>query len=62
MLTGKGLAHVLLAQVETRWETFTPGQQAECERILERLAATLRAAKPASPRHARVPLVGRIVA
>jgi len=65
MLTGKGLAHVLLAQVETRWETFTPSQQAECEHLLERLAVALRrehSVASRAPSPARVPLVGRLSA
>jgi len=62
MLTGKGKAHVLLAQVEARWALLGPSQQAECEHTLERLAVALRAAKPASPSHSRMPMIGRIVA
>ena len=65
MLTGKGLAHVLLAQVETRWETFTPSQQAECEHILDRLAVALKrqhSVTDRTPSAVRVPLVGRLSA
>ena len=62
MLTAKGLATVALIRVRDGWADLTPSQQAECADLAERLAVALRAAKPASPSHARVPLIGRIVA
>ena len=65
MLTGKGLAHVLLMRVESGWESFTPAQQHEVEAILERLAVALRrehSLANRAPSPARVPLVGRLSA
>ncbi len=64
MLTAKGKAHVLLTKVRDNWETFTPEQRAEVAGLVARLSVAMRqeSSKGLSPRHARVPLVGRISA
>jgi hypothetical protein len=41
-LTGRGLAVVLLRQVQERWPELTPAQQAECTELLERLSVAFR--------------------
>ena len=61
MLTGKARTYLVLSQIQDRWESFIPDQREEAERLLSKLARTLRAeATGAAPN--RVPLVARISA
>ncbi|HSH82844.1 MAG TPA: hypothetical protein VLA19_30295, partial [Herpetosiphonaceae bacterium] len=60
-LTGRGRAVVILRRLEQRWSELTPSQQAEAERLLSKLAMTLRA-EATGPAPVRVPLVARISA
>ncbi len=63
MLTTKARAVVALRQVEQRWETFSPSQQAECTDLVERLrVAMAREHSVASRQPIRVPLLARITA